>query len=279
MKRPVAGLSYDFIFPKLHGMWSKSVVGDALHHLVQTARPDALERSLAGLGVDVKDRSTFQKRLTELHIDELGRVARLLDQRTSDFYSALIDRYYFENLKTILHYHHFPNQDVGIEYLLIQSDSFPSFDLERVISARNVNQFVRALPQHPVMEHMLPLLVELDDTKDLFVAESRLDRYCYGYMCEAARRLPRATRHLGQTFVATEIDIENLVMALRNAAVYQLENEILEELWGQNDYFLGRSMDVFISRLRKYIQAEPSVSLETKRGVGFILKISSHTPQ
>ena len=54
--------------------------------------------------------------------------------------------------------------------------------------------------------------------------------------------------------------------------------QILEELWGQNDYFLGRSMDVFISRLRKYLQSEYSVSLETKRGVGFILKISSHTP-
>jgi len=55
--------------------------------------------------------------------------------------------------------------------------------------------------------------------------------------------------------------------------------QILEELWGQNDYFLGRSMDVFISRLRKYLQSEPSVSLETKRGVGFILKVASHTPQ
>jgi DNA-binding response OmpR family regulator len=54
--------------------------------------------------------------------------------------------------------------------------------------------------------------------------------------------------------------------------------QILEDLWGKNDYFLGRSMDVFISRLRKYLQSEPSVSLETKRGVGFILKISSHTP-
>ncbi len=54
--------------------------------------------------------------------------------------------------------------------------------------------------------------------------------------------------------------------------------QILEDLWGQNDYFMGRSMDVFISRLRKYLQAEPSVSLETKRGVGFIFKISSHTP-
>ena len=54
--------------------------------------------------------------------------------------------------------------------------------------------------------------------------------------------------------------------------------QILEELWGQNDYFLGRSMDVFISRLRKYLQSEPAVSLETKRGVGFIFKVSSHTP-
>lgn len=54
--------------------------------------------------------------------------------------------------------------------------------------------------------------------------------------------------------------------------------QILEDLWGQNDYFMGRSMDVFISRLRKYLQTEESVSLETKRGVGFIFKISSHTP-
>ncbi len=54
--------------------------------------------------------------------------------------------------------------------------------------------------------------------------------------------------------------------------------QILEDLWGQNDYFMGRSMDVFISRLRKYLQNESTVSLETKRGVGFIFKISSHTP-
>ncbi|MFH0757740.1 MAG: response regulator transcription factor [Bacteroidota bacterium] len=55
--------------------------------------------------------------------------------------------------------------------------------------------------------------------------------------------------------------------------------QILEELWGKNDYFLGRSMDVFVSRLRKYLQSEHSVSLETKRGVGFIFKISSLTPR
>ena len=48
---------------------------------------------------------------------------------------------------------------------------------------------------------------------------------------------------------------------------------ILSDLWGDNDYFLGRSMDVFISRLRKYFQSDPSISLETIRRVGYILKI------
>lgn len=49
--------------------------------------------------------------------------------------------------------------------------------------------------------------------------------------------------------------------------------DILSELWGENDYFLGRSMDVFISRLRKYFQNEPAITLETIRRVGYILKV------
>lgn len=44
---------------------------------------------------------------------------------------------------------------------------------------------------------------------------------------------------------------------------------ILIEVWGENDYFLGRSMDVFISRLRKYFQEDENVKIETVRGVGF----------
>ncbi len=47
---------------------------------------------------------------------------------------------------------------------------------------------------------------------------------------------------------------------------------ILSELWGENDYFLGRSMDVFMSRIRKYFKSEKNIRLETIRGVGFILR-------
>jgi len=48
--------------------------------------------------------------------------------------------------------------------------------------------------------------------------------------------------------------------------------DILTEIWGEDDYFLGRSMDVFISRLRKYIADDKNIDIVTVRGSGFILE-------
>ncbi len=61
--------------------------------------------------------------------------------------------------------------------------------------------------------------------------------------------------------------------------LYQRKNlivdreKMLTELWGENDYFMGRSMDVFISRIRKYLKNARGVELNTIRGKGFILKV------
>lgn len=49
--------------------------------------------------------------------------------------------------------------------------------------------------------------------------------------------------------------------------------DILVNLWGENDYFMGRSLDVFISRLRKYLKPEKSVQLETLRGIGYLFRV------
>ena len=48
--------------------------------------------------------------------------------------------------------------------------------------------------------------------------------------------------------------------------------DILTEIWGEDDYFLGRSMDVFISRLRKYVTEDTNIDIRTVRGTGFILE-------
>jgi len=48
--------------------------------------------------------------------------------------------------------------------------------------------------------------------------------------------------------------------------------DILTEIWGEDDYFLGRSMDVFISRLRKFVSEDKNIDIRTVRGTGFILE-------
>lgn len=45
--------------------------------------------------------------------------------------------------------------------------------------------------------------------------------------------------------------------------------EILKSLWGDDDYFMGRSLDVFISRLRKILVSETSITIENLHGIGF----------
>lgn len=49
--------------------------------------------------------------------------------------------------------------------------------------------------------------------------------------------------------------------------------EILKSVWGDDDYFLGRSMDVFISKLRKYLKDDPNVQIVNYHGVGFKLEL------
>lgn len=45
--------------------------------------------------------------------------------------------------------------------------------------------------------------------------------------------------------------------------------EILKSLWGNDDYFMGRSLDVFISRLRKILSDDKNIVIENLHSIGF----------
>jgi DNA-binding response OmpR family regulator len=49
---------------------------------------------------------------------------------------------------------------------------------------------------------------------------------------------------------------------------------VLNGVWGQDDYFVGRSLDVFITKLRKYLGNDPNVEIENIHGIGFKLVIN-----
>lgn len=50
--------------------------------------------------------------------------------------------------------------------------------------------------------------------------------------------------------------------------------EILMNVWGKEDYFLGRSMDVFITKIRKHLKEQAGVELQTIHGIGFKFLLS-----
>ena len=47
----------------------------------------------------------------------------------------------------------------------------------------------------------------------------------------------------------------------------------LNKIWGEDGYFTARSMDVYITKLRKYLKNDTSVEIENIHGSGFILKV------
>ena len=67
----------------------------------------------------------------------------------------------------------------------------------------------------------------------------------------------------------TQREAELLKLFLDNKNVVMKREEILKSLWGNDDYFMGRSLDVFISRLRKILANEKGISIENLHGIGF----------
>jgi len=50
-------------------------------------------------------------------------------------------------------------------------------------------------------------------------------------------------------------------------------NDVLRDLWGDNTFFNGRSLDVFITRLRRHLQADPQIQIVNVRGIGYKLMV------
>jgi DNA-binding response OmpR family regulator len=68
----------------------------------------------------------------------------------------------------------------------------------------------------------------------------------------------------------TRKEAELLSLLWENRGRLLTRSEILIRIWGRDDYFLGRSMDVFVTRLRRLLGDE-GVSIKSVRGTGFVL--------
>jgi len=73
-----------------------------------------------------------------------------------------------------------------------------------------------------------------------------------------------------QTLTQKESNLLKLLCLNKNKLLKR--DHALKTVWGDNDYFIGRSMDVFITRLRKYLKDDPNVAISNIHGIGFKLE-------
>jgi len=93
---------------------------------------------------------------------------------------------------------------------------------------------------------------------------------------DAAQRTLARGKHV-RRLTSREADLLRLLCLAVNSTLDR--GAALRELWGDDSYFNSRSMDVFVSRLRRYLRADPSVEIQNVTGKGLRLVVAVASPR
>jgi len=80
--------------------------------------------------------------------------------------------------------------------------------------------------------------------------------------------------HQGKKYSLTKKEAALLRLLAENKNELVERDYALEQIWGTSDYFIGRSMDVFIAKLRKILKLDPHIAIINVHGTGFKLEVS-----
>lgn len=90
----------------------------------------------------------------------------------------------------------------------------------------------------------------------------QIGKYSFNYTNQTIQYLETTT-----TLTHRETELLFLLFNSRNEVLDR--SIVLTKIWGQDDFFAGRSMDVFISKLRKKLSLDPSIQIINVRGQGY----------
>ena len=100
----------------------------------------------------------------------------------------------------------------------------------------------------------------LDDTQKIF----KIGKFTLDY-----ENMLLKTEESEQTLTRKEAALLKLLCIYKNKLLTR--ETALKSIWGDDDYFIGRSMDVFMTKLRKYLNDDPEVKIDSIPGIGYML--------
>jgi DNA-binding response OmpR family regulator len=101
--------------------------------------------------------------------------------------------------------------------------------------------------------------------------QNNREHYTLGHYTFNINNLELATKNSVKKLTRKEAHLLKLLCDHKNNMLTR--ELILKQIWGTDDYFAGRSMDVFISKLRKYFTQDPRIEIINHHGIGFKLTI------
>jgi DNA-binding response OmpR family regulator len=119
-----------------------------------------------------------------------------------------------------------------------------------------------ALRIYALLKRTKPSLVQQDEVEVVHFGKCLFD-YPNRLLCTPTEKIS-----------LTKKESEVLRMLASNINSVVKREKVLTDVWGENDYFMGRSMDVYIARLRKKLKEDRSVSIVNVHRMGFKLEVN-----
>lgn len=221
----------DFIFARLHGLWSKAAHGERLRKLTACVTEELLLQSLNNFGLEISRYEHFQKKLAAREISLLQNLIAWTNERTARFIRAKIRNIADENLKVLLNYRFLPEHEINVSELMIPIPGEAPYDCQSLLNVADTEKFLELLPDCEDFPELPEIIRKLEQDKDFTASDCAIDSLSFQQEMATAKRLSFGMRSVARDLVGREIDITNLSMLLRNVNMYHIDNERLRGFW------------------------------------------------
>jgi DNA-binding response OmpR family regulator len=158
------------------------------------------------------------------------------------------------------------NADAKIPILFLTAKSMKEDTLEGFKAGAD-DYMVKPFSMEELLARINAILRRTNQDKKVVDAPVALGDYTFDYMKQELRH-PKLTQKL----TTKENELLKILSANLNEVVER--NYALMSVWGDDSYFNGRSMDVYIAKLRKYLSHDSKVEIQNIHGKGFKLVVN-----
>jgi len=208
----------DFILAKIHGIHSKSVVGDNYNRLRKIDSIDSLNKELFG---GDKSGVTSKKLYTDIEKNFKMRVYKEITELSKyfDYKNILINntilKYEIENVKNLVN-GHLLKIKTNLDLFEVKLEKTLNYDLVNKLDYTDFSNLKRIL--EPTIFNFVIALIE--NKKDKFFIENELDKFYYRKLIESISYLSKTEREKLKPIILEEMNWQNIVWALRTKLYY-----------------------------------------------------------